>query len=44
MDHHNFKSYYTIFYPQLTICLHGKSFLDNPQEIDKILPIQLEAG
>jgi hypothetical protein len=32
-------------YAQFTICLHGKSFLDAPQEIDKKkLPIQLEAG
>jgi hypothetical protein len=44
MDQHNFKWYYTIFYAQFTICLHEKSFLDTPQEIDKILPIQLEAG
>jgi hypothetical protein len=43
MDQHNFKWYYTIYYAQFTICLHGKSFLDTPQEIDKILPIQLEA-
>jgi hypothetical protein len=32
------------FFAQFTIFLHGKSFLDTPQEIDKILPIQLEAG
>jgi hypothetical protein len=44
MDHQIFKWYYTIFYAQFTICLHGKSFLDTPQEIDKIMPIQLEAG
>jgi hypothetical protein len=24
--------------------LHGNSYLDTPQEIDKILPIQQEAG
>jgi hypothetical protein len=35
----NFKWYYTIFYAQLTICLHGKSFIDTPQEIDKYLAI-----
>jgi hypothetical protein len=44
MDHQIFKLYYTIFYAQFTICLHGKSFLHTPQGIDKILPIQLEAG
>jgi hypothetical protein len=44
LDHQNFKLYYTIFYAQLTICLHGKSFIATPQEIEKYLPIQLEAG
>jgi hypothetical protein len=44
MDHHKFKSYYTIFYAQFIIFLHEKSYLDTPQEIDKILPIQQEAG
>jgi hypothetical protein len=44
MDHQNFKLYYNIFHAQFTICLHEKSFLDTPQEIDKILLIQQEAG
>jgi hypothetical protein len=44
MDHQIFKWYYTIFYAQFTIYLHGKIFLDTPQEIDKYLSIQLEAG
>jgi hypothetical protein len=44
MDHQIFKLYYNIFDAQFTICLHGKNFLDTPQEIDKILPIQQEAG
>jgi hypothetical protein len=43
MDHHKFKSYYTIFYAQLTSFLNGKSFIATHQEIDKYLPIQLEA-
>jgi hypothetical protein len=44
MDYQNFKWYYTIFYAQFISCLHGKSCIDTPQEIDKYLPIQLEAN
>jgi hypothetical protein len=44
MDLYNFRKYYTIFYAQLTSCLLGKSFIATPQEIDKYLLIQLEAG
>jgi hypothetical protein len=44
MDLRNLKKYYTIFYGQLTSCLLGKGFIATPQEIDKYLPIQLEAG
>jgi hypothetical protein len=44
MDHQIFIWYYTIFYAQFIIFLHEKSFLDTPQEIDKILPIQQEAS
>jgi hypothetical protein len=40
----NFRKYYTIFYAQWIICLHGKGFIATPQEIDKYLSIQLEAG
>jgi hypothetical protein len=39
IDHHNFKWYYTIFYAQLTICLHVKCSIDTPQEIHKYLLI-----
>jgi hypothetical protein len=44
MDQHNFIKYYIIYYAQFTSYLHLKSFLDSPREIDKYLPIQLEAG
>jgi hypothetical protein len=44
MDLYNFRKYYTILYAELTSCLDGKSFIATPQEIDKYLPIQLEAG
>jgi hypothetical protein len=44
MDHHNLRKYYIIFYENISSCLHGKSFLSTPQEINKYLPIQLEAG
>jgi hypothetical protein len=44
MDLYNFRKYYTIFYAQLTCCLNGKCFIATPQEIDKYLPIQMEAG
>jgi hypothetical protein len=40
----NFRKYYTIFYAQSTSFLHERSFIATPQEIDKYLPIQLEAG
>jgi hypothetical protein len=43
MDLDNFLKYYNIFYAQLTSCLHGKSIIATPQEIDKYLPIQVEA-
>jgi hypothetical protein len=44
MANFNFRKYHTIFYAQFTSCLHGKGFIATPQEIDKYLPIQLEAG
>jgi hypothetical protein len=44
MYQHIFIKYYILFYAQFTSCLHGKSFIATPQEIDKYLPIQLEAG
>jgi hypothetical protein len=44
MDLYNFRKHYTIFYAQLIIRLHGKSFIATPQEIGKYLPIQVEAG
>jgi hypothetical protein len=40
----NFRKYHTIFYAQFSSSLHGKSCIATPQEIDKYLPIQLEAG
>jgi hypothetical protein len=43
MDLDNFLKYKNIFYAQLTRFLHGKKFIATPQEIDKYLPIQLEA-
>jgi hypothetical protein len=43
MDLDNFWKYYNIFYAQLTSCLHVNSFIATPREIDKYLPIQLEA-
>jgi hypothetical protein len=44
MDLDNFIKYYNIFYAQLTSSLYGKSFIATPKEIDKYLPIQMEAG
>jgi hypothetical protein len=44
MDNFNFRKYHTIFYAQFSSSFHGKSFISTPQEIDKYLPIQLEAG
>jgi hypothetical protein len=43
MDLDNFWKYKNICYAQLTSYLRGKSFIATPQEIDKYLPIQLEA-
>jgi hypothetical protein len=44
MDLYDFRKYYTIFYAQLTSSFHRKRFIATPQEIDKYLPFQLEAG
>jgi hypothetical protein len=44
MDNFNFRKYHTIFYAQFSSSFHGKSFIATPQEIDKYLSIQLEAG
>jgi hypothetical protein len=44
MDHHSFIKYYIIFYAQINTSLYEFFFLSTPQEIDKYLPIQLEAG
>jgi hypothetical protein len=44
MEHRNFRKYYIIFYAQFTSSLHEKSFIFIPQEIDKYLSIQVEAG
>jgi hypothetical protein len=43
MYQHIFIKYYIIFNAQLTSCLLGKGFIATPQEIDKYMPIQLEA-
>jgi hypothetical protein len=43
-DLYNFRKYYIIFYAQLTSFFNGKYFIATPQEIDKYLSIQLEAG
>jgi hypothetical protein len=39
----HFIKYYIIFYAQFASCLLGKGFIATPQEIDKYMPIQLEA-
>jgi hypothetical protein len=43
MDNFNFRKYHTIFYAQFSSSLYGNFFIATPQEIDKYLPIQLEA-